>query len=71
MWTVFFIWLMAALSIAHAQDSLTNQAPPLTSPNPSGPAEYKKMSLQELMDLDVTSVAKEHLNPYGQSAGGH
>ena len=48
------------------RDGSTNQPPPLTSPSLAGPAEYKKMSLQELMDLDVTSVAKEP-QPYGQA----
>ncbi len=67
LWAVVFIWLIAGtFSIAHAQGSLTNQAPSSVSTNLPGPATYKKMSLQELMDVDVTSVAKEP-QPYGQA----
>ena len=36
------------------------------SPSPEGPEIYKKMSLTELMDLDVTSVAKQP-EPYLQA----
>ena len=70
LFVISFIWLMAvAFSTAYAQVSLTNQVPlatSTTSTNLPGPAIYKKMSLQELMDLDVTSVAKEP-EPYGQA----
>ena len=61
--------MAVAFSTAYAQVSLTNQVPSATSTtstNLPGPAIYKKMSLQELMDLDVTSVAKEP-EPYGQA----
>ena len=70
LFVISFIWLMAvAFSTAYAQVSLANQVPSTTSTtatNLPGPAIYKKMSLQELMDLDVTSVAKEP-EPYGQA----
>jgi iron complex outermembrane receptor protein len=36
------------------------------TPSADGPQTYKKMSLNELMDLDVTSVAKQP-EPYGQA----
>ena len=63
--------MVATFPTAHAQESPTNQVPPLTStnlsgPEVSGPETYKKMNLQELMALDVTSVAKEP-QPYGQA----
>ena len=62
-----FVWLMSvAFSILHAQENTTNQASPSISTNLPGPALYKKMNLQELMNVDVTSVAKEP-QPYGQA----
>jgi iron complex outermembrane receptor protein len=44
---------------AFAQETATTAAP-------EGPQAYKKMSLTELMDLDVTSVSKQP-EPYGQA----
>ena len=65
-----FVWLMSvAFSILHAQENTTNQASPSISTNLPGPALYKKMNLQELMNVDVTSVAKEP-QPYGQAPAG-
>jgi iron complex outermembrane receptor protein len=60
--------LIAASLNSRAQDNssstaaVTNAAPSSTQ----GPALYKTMNLQELMDQDVTSVAKEP-QPYGQA----
>jgi iron complex outermembrane recepter protein len=65
----FICLVFAAFSTAYAQVNPTNQVPATTSTtstNLPGPAVYKKMSLQELMDVDVTSVAKEP-QPYGQA----
>jgi iron complex outermembrane receptor protein len=65
--SAIFVWLMAvAFSISHAQESPTNQVSPPVQTSLPGPALYKKMSLQQLMDQDVTSVAKEP-QPYGQA----
>ncbi len=67
LWPAALVWLLAvAFSVSHAQESLTNQAVPSVSMSLPGPAVYKKMSLQQLMDLDVTSVSKEP-EPYGQA----
>jgi len=55
--------LIAVASTAFGQTNSTNSAPPAAD---DGTAGYKKMSLQELMNLDVTSVAKAP-EPYGQA----
>jgi iron complex outermembrane receptor protein len=64
-----FIVIMACLTAGittnlRAQTTATNLQPP-TAQN-EGPATYKKMSLQELMALDVTSVSKS-AEPYADA----
>lgn len=64
-------WWLIVLASAQvsAQELTPSQAPPaaaISTNNSSGPLAYKKMSLQELMDLDVTSVAKQP-EPYRQA----
>ena len=54
-----------------AQDSSPAQATPPVDTNTvaasaESPAVYKKMSLEELMDQDVTSVSRQP-EPYGQA----
>ncbi|HTB85778.1 MAG TPA: TonB-dependent receptor [Candidatus Sulfotelmatobacter sp.] len=49
-----------------AQQNPTNQTSSLNPADTAGPAVYKKMSLEELMNQDVTSVAKQP-EPYGQA----
>jgi iron complex outermembrane receptor protein len=58
--------MAVAFSTSYAQENSTNQALSSISTNLPGPSIYKKMSLQELMNLDVTSVAKEP-EPYDQA----
>lgn len=64
--------LLATTISAHAQqmlpDAATNSAPvnPTALPDSTGPGAFKKMSLSELMDQDVTSVSKEP-EPLGQA----
>jgi iron complex outermembrane receptor protein len=65
-----FICILIVIAGA-AFDSMAQDNSPATATNtnPSsaqGPAVYKKMDLQELMDLDVTSVARQP-QPYGQA----
>jgi iron complex outermembrane receptor protein len=49
-WIGFSVCLIAALSVAQAQ------SPPATAGQ--GPVPYKKLSLEELMNVEVTSVSK-------------
>lgn len=58
--------LLMVLSTLHAQENSTNQTPSLASTRSPDVAIYKKMSLAELMELDVTSVSKQP-EPYGQA----
>lgn len=64
-----------ALTLIHcssqAQNDSTNSKPsngssPASLSQPTGLAAYKKMSLEQLMNLDVTSVSKEP-EPYGRA----
>src|SRR5580658_7926463 len=60
------VWLPVAMALPlRAEDP--SPAPASTNAPPAaaaeGPSSYKKMSLQELMDLDVTSVSKQ-AEPY-------
>lgn len=65
--SISVILMMAAISNLPAQDNPQNQAATNAPPSSAeGPAMYKKMSLQELMDQDVTSVARQP-EPYGQA----
>ncbi len=70
-WKLAKLLLLIALASTHASaQELTPPPTPssaaISTNNPSGPQLYKKMSLQELMDLDVTSVAKAP-QPFGQA----
>src|SRR5690242_17436474 len=56
----WFLAAVIALPLLLASPALAEDAPP------QGPEAYKKMSLTELMDLDVTSVAKQP-EPYRQA----
>ena len=56
-WIGFSACVIAALSVAQAQDKPTaSQPPPATAAQ--GPAAYKKLSVKELMNIEVTSVSK-------------
>jgi iron complex outermembrane receptor protein len=57
-WGMWLIALALVIFAGSAPAQTNNEAPPSV--------ELKKLSLEELMDLDVTSVAKEP-QPYGQS----
>jgi iron complex outermembrane receptor protein len=66
-WSVALVWLMVATILKlQAQEKLPEQTPSLDSTNLMGPAIYKKMTLEELMDQDVTSVSKEP-EPYREA----
>ncbi len=64
------VWMLAGtISILHAQDNSPPSGATGTNASPSaaaGPAVYKNMSLEQLMNQDVTSVAREP-EPYGQA----
>jgi iron complex outermembrane receptor protein len=63
--------MVAGVSISQAQDKSSDVVSTNANINKSssaveGPATYKKMSLEELMNQDVTSVARQP-QPYGQA----
>jgi iron complex outermembrane receptor protein len=67
LWSSIVIWLIiVAIPKLCAQEVPTNRVPSLTATGPAGAAIYKKMSLEELMDQDVTSVSKQP-QLYGQA----
>src|ERR1700679_1820660 len=56
------VWLMTSAILLQAQQLPSPEqpaSPPAASAATAGPAAYKNMSLEELMNQDVTSVAKE------------
>jgi iron complex outermembrane receptor protein len=67
---LWILLIITSVPILHAEEVVST--PPLssfTNPVPSSaesPEAYKKMSLEELMNLDVTSVSKQP-EPYGQA----
>jgi len=67
-WLGVVVWLLGASLCLNAQviQVLPDLAPTAASTDSSGPGAYKKMSLEELMDQEVTSVSKEP-EPYGQA----
>jgi iron complex outermembrane recepter protein len=61
------VWLLMMMTCnLCGQEVSTNQASSSSTTDLTGPALYKTMSLQQLMNQDVTSVAKEP-EPYGQA----
>jgi len=66
-WKVFVAGLLLATAArSPGQEKFPDHASSLGSTNQAGPAVYKAMSLEELMDQDVTSVSKQP-EPYGQA----
>jgi len=72
-WIGLAAWLMAGVLSLQAQELPPAQPPQAPSTGPvaasadaEGPMAYKKMSLEELMNQDVTSVSKEP-EPYGEA----
>jgi len=56
-WIGFSAYVIAALSVAQAQNTPTASPPPPATAG-QGPAAYKKLSVKELMNIEVTSVSK-------------
>jgi iron complex outermembrane recepter protein len=67
-WMAVSCLLVLTLPTLHAQPTNlpTTNFPNMAPETPNGAAAYKKLSLQELMNLDVTSVAKQP-EAYGQA----
>lgn len=71
-WISLGVWLLAeSTSIVCAAEPPTTPFQPTvatnaTPPSAEGPTAYKKMSLEELMNLDVTSVSRQP-EPYSQA----